>query len=310
MLYRLSPFGRKLISLAVAVGSLTTVFLFVLHPAMVQGSSQLMIHTLPDETSGNEGGGEPLSLGTADEAREDSDSTHDGGESHRECRNNDVNPEADQAEEKGQAFTPVQAGRGTAGRGGAEALDETIASVHGLQEEGVADHQLKCVLLDLHTGEALCGSQCFVEVFSGDEPPNAVPVERVVVTGEFELSGLREGAYTIGIRSEGYAPFRTCVEVPADGEVCCRLEALGAVRIRVTDQYARRLKSVEIRLAEDGEMGTGVFLKCQQENGYHVVEGLREGIRTLQIEAPGFEPYHLEVLVDLHAQRTYWAVLE
>jgi len=183
-------------------------------------------------------------------------------------------------------------------------------------------------LMDANTGRAVSGSNLVVDAFSCIEPGVPIPTELSTAEGKFVLSGLGRGEYIIVVRTDGYAPMQSRVEIPACREARFELEALGEVRIRITDQYARRLKTTQIRLAEGDELeghdfgghdpdpggidekGEGAVLISRYENGYHVVEGLSEGIKVLEIEVPGYALHQLEALVDLQEPRSYWLVLE
>lgn len=326
MFNQLTPFHRKLISAAVAILSVTVVFLFVLYPARLEGSSKTSYRDPNLHGDGGRTGDdseevqnrEPQSLENLNQEpqirgghnTDETPQSHDRGmpgKAETRSMNEPVDSRSPRegASRVSEGNAPNALAYGIGGEGGPDTTDSP-----SLNRLGVGDRVLVGILIDKRTGRLLEDASFSVEAFSQKDWHSPVPAELSSSQGKFVLSGLSAGEYEVLVQADGYAPLRSRVAIPAAREIRFELDTSGMVRIRVTDAYARRLEPERIRLIDDDGGDPEQRLSRSFENGYQVVTGLSDGIHSLQIEVPGYAPHKLEALVDPEEPRSYWVIVE
>jgi hypothetical protein len=183
--------------------------------------------------------------------------------------------------------------------------DETVE-----KPEEQVQHGVEGTLFDLKSGMPLTGRVVVIEVRSSRNPEASVRAEVDPETGGFRFSALFFGSHEVRVEAEGYLPYHGRQEVPLSGAWRIGLERGGAVRIKVTDRFSRRLSDVRFFDYGDAEGANPRALLCRREGAYFIVGGLEAGTRRIAVEAPGRDRLLMEVLVSLEEDRTYLACFE
>ncbi len=294
-----SALARNLLSAAVVMGSMTAVGLFIGQPYVFEWQAGRAV-----------GGDGPEA--TLPSPRENPETEGQSATSNEE--NFGIAEGAGPAEGAG-AIVPGIGAEAALGDAVTEGLAESIPAdpvVEEAPEEPflAIEYMAGGTVFDAETGEVLTGKALFVEVLSGGVPPRAVKTVVNPETGRFELSGLPFGSVQLLVSAEGYLPAARNLAVPLEGALIIGLVRGGTVRIRVTDEFSRRLKKVRFFLPGWEGHGAPVSLIARSEGGLHVLKGLEEGDQKLLLAAEGYEVLSMDVRVSREEAHTYWAVLD